>query len=94
MRTHNPNRANVSRFIQLRLPRELRLWIEKAANLDDRTLSAFIRMAARKEADRVLGHDRGHRRTQRLKRPDLEQLEARMQEHQEQFKPRPTKEEK
>lgn len=46
----------------IRFGKELADWISKAAYQEGHDFSSFVRMATRKEADRVLGYNRaGHR---------------------------------
>lgn len=75
VRRPRPNQATPSPIVSIRLGRELRQWIEKAAHIEARDLASFVRYACRKEADRILGYDRGYRRTQKPLRPNLEQEE-------------------
>lgn len=76
VRRPTPNQAQASPVVAVRFGKELKLWIEKAAHVELRDFPSFVRYACRKEADRILGYDRGYRRTQKPVRPDLEREEA------------------
>lgn len=72
VRLPQPNAGALSPIVSFRLGKELREWAMKAAYLDGRSLSQFIRNAVRKEADRVMGYDRNYQRS----RPPLRRSEA------------------
>ncbi len=72
--TKTRERGSKMQITSVKLTPELRAWVEKAAYRQGMTVSAFLRVAARNEADRVLGYNRDNRHT-RLPTRNYEGLE-------------------